>query len=90
MACALANDKVTTKANAKCAAEDPQSDKHKRDSLEKQRQGHGHWKPELASDSEEALHADRDASMDPHQLAERTKRLAEETSKAGTSMRDGL
>ncbi|UKZ56480.1 hypothetical protein TrVGV298_010317 [Trichoderma virens] len=36
---------------------------HKRDSLAKQKRGSGHWKPELASDSEEAVRADR-ASRD--------------------------
>ncbi|TFB02301.1 hypothetical protein CCMA1212_006124 [Trichoderma ghanense] len=67
---------------------------HKRDSLEKQKRGSGHWKPELASDSEEAVKADR-ASREHtpeelRELQERTKKAAEETSKAGTSMRDGL
>lgn len=70
-------------------------DLHKKDSLAKQKQGSGHWKPELASDSEEALKADR-ASKDGHAaerieaLQERTKKAAEETSKAGTSMRDAM
>ncbi|RFU79878.1 mitochondrial carrier pet8 [Trichoderma arundinaceum] len=70
-------------------------DMHKKDSLAKQKKGSGHWKPELASDSEEAVKADR-ASRDMHEgelmkaLQERTKKAAEETSKAGTSMRDGL
>lgn len=69
-------------------------DRHKKDSLEKQKKGSGHWKPELASDSEEAVRADR-ASREhtPEQLRElqeRTKKAAEETTKAGTSMRDGL
>ncbi|KAF9878480.1 hypothetical protein CkaCkLH20_03972 [Colletotrichum karsti] len=66
-------------------------EKHKQDSLSKQKQGKGHWKPELASDSEEAIKADRShEGVDPKTLAERTKRAAEETSKAGTSMREGL
>lgn len=70
-------------------------DLHKRDSLAKQKKGSGHWKPELASDSEEAVKADR-ASRDLHAsekiaaLQERTKKAAEETSKAGTSMRDAM
>lgn len=69
-------------------------DHHKQDSLAKQKKGSGHWKPELASDSEEAVKADRASKenlaekMDA--LQERTKRAAEETSKAGTSMRDGM
>ncbi len=52
--------------------------------------GKGHWKPELASDSEEAVKADRDTSSSPAELAEKTKRHAEEKAKAGTSMSDGL
>jgi hypothetical protein len=70
-------------------------DHHKKDSLDKQKKGSGHWKPELASDSEEAVKADR-ASRDSHSaeeiaaLQERTKKSAEETSKAGTSMRDAM
>lgn len=69
-------------------------DHHKQDSLAKQKKGSGHWKPELASDSEEAVRADRASKenlaekMDA--LQERTKRAAEETSKAGTSMRDSM
>jgi hypothetical protein len=31
------------------------NEKHKNDMLEKQKAGKGHWKPELASDSEEAV-----------------------------------
>ena len=70
-------------------------DKHKSDSITKQKQGKGHWKPELASDSEEAVKSDRHHQESGRgesieQLQERTKRAAEETSKAGTSMRDGL
>lgn len=32
-----------------------QREKHKEDQLQKQKEGKGHWKPELASDSEEAV-----------------------------------
>jgi hypothetical protein len=32
-----------------------QSERHKQDLLKKQKEGKGHWKPELASDSEEAV-----------------------------------
>lgn len=32
-----------------------QNEKHKQDLLQKQKDGKGHWKPELASDSEEAV-----------------------------------
>ncbi|TVY59070.1 hypothetical protein LCER1_G000366 [Lachnellula cervina] len=35
------------------------NEKHKQDTLQKQKDGKGHWKPELASDSEEAVTADR-------------------------------
>ncbi|KAI0131143.1 hypothetical protein F4814DRAFT_157501 [Daldinia grandis] len=68
-------------------------EKHKQDLLAKHKEGKGHWKPELASDSEEAVKADRhggNGKEDVAALQERTKRAAEETSKAGTSMRDGL
>ncbi|KAI8661801.1 hypothetical protein NCS55_01051200 [Fusarium keratoplasticum] len=65
-------------------------DKHKQDSLAKQKKGTGHWKPELASDSEEAVKADRSANEPAKDLQERTKRAAEETAKAGTSMRDNM
>ncbi|KAH6961698.1 hypothetical protein BKA56DRAFT_182328 [Ilyonectria sp. MPI-CAGE-AT-0026] len=71
-------------------------DRHKQDSLAKQKKGTGHWKPELASDSEEAVRADRAAAAAEladvkeaiRKLQERTKKAAEELSKAGTSMRD--
>lgn len=31
------------------------NERHKQDQLQKQKDGKGHWKPELASDSEEAV-----------------------------------
>lgn len=68
-------------------------DRHKRDSLAKQKKGAAHWKPELASDSEEAVRADRAAkgsAEDLKHLQDRTKRAAEETAKAGTSMKDNM
>ncbi|KAI1499418.1 hypothetical protein F5X99DRAFT_411052 [Biscogniauxia marginata] len=74
-------------------------DKHKQDLLSKHKEGKGHWKPELASDSEEAVKADRASTAagggaataeDVRAMQERTKRTAEETSKSGTSMHDGL
>jgi hypothetical protein len=78
------------------ASTDPNStdyEKHKQDSLAKQKKGEGHWKPELASVSEESVKADRmgpkeagEAAM--KRLQEQTKGRAEETSKQGTSMRD--
>ncbi|KAH8168927.1 hypothetical protein LIA77_11053 [Sarocladium implicatum] len=65
---------------------------HKQDSLKKQKEGTAHWKPELASDSEEAVKADRApmSEKDTKKLQEQTKRAAEEASKAGTSVRDGM
>ncbi|KAH8677525.1 hypothetical protein BX600DRAFT_545287 [Xylariales sp. PMI_506] len=66
-------------------------ERHKQDQLAKQKKGAGHWKPELASDSEEAVKADRaHKGEDFKSMQERTKTAAEETRKAGTSMRDGL
>ncbi|KAH6851041.1 hypothetical protein B0I37DRAFT_353432 [Chaetomium sp. MPI-CAGE-AT-0009] len=80
------------------ASTDPNAsdfERHKQDSLAKQKKGEGHWKPELASVSEESVKADRlgpqeagEAAM--KRLQEQTKGRAEETSKTGTSMRDGL
>ncbi|KAG9256701.1 uncharacterized protein F5Z01DRAFT_483316 [Emericellopsis atlantica] len=66
--------------------------KHKSDSLEKQKQGKGHWKPELASDSEEAVKADRSGRgpEETAKLQERTKRAAEESAQAGTSVKDNM
>ncbi|KAL2203480.1 hypothetical protein CC79DRAFT_1371534 [Sarocladium strictum] len=65
-------------------------EKHKQDSLEKQKKGNAHWKPELASDSEEALKADRHSKDDPQTLAEKTKHAANEASKSGTSTKDHM
>ncbi|KAI0914600.1 hypothetical protein F4824DRAFT_496400 [Ustulina deusta] len=65
-------------------------EKHKQDLLAKHKSGKGHWKPELASDSEEAVKADRTSYEDVTTMQNRTKATAEETSKTGTSMRDGL
>ncbi|KAI0406249.1 hypothetical protein F4802DRAFT_106485 [Xylaria palmicola] len=65
-------------------------EKHKQDLLAKQKSGKGHWKPELASDSEAAVKADRAGKEDIAALQNRTKGMPEETSKTGTSMRDGL
>ncbi|KAG5931816.1 hypothetical protein E4U53_001594 [Claviceps sorghi] len=65
-------------------------DKHKRDSLAKQKRGAGHWKPELASDSEEAVRADQAGREDFRSMQERTKKAAEESRKAGTSAGEGF
>ncbi|KAI5858284.1 hypothetical protein GGS23DRAFT_600638 [Durotheca rogersii] len=75
------------------ATESHDPERHKQDLLAKQKAGTAHWKPELATDSEEAVKADRhggEGKEDIHTLQERTKSAAEETSRAGTSMRDGL
>ncbi|KAK4133255.1 hypothetical protein BT67DRAFT_424155 [Trichocladium antarcticum] len=68
---------------------------HKQDSLAKQEQGKGHWKPELASVSEESIKADRSGCVKTDEetlkkLQEKTKWRAEETHKTGTSRCDGL
>jgi len=64
---------------------------HKQDLLAKQKAGKGHWKPELASDSEEAVNADRAHKGEtPEELAKKTSSHAEEKHKAGTSQHDGL
>ncbi|KZZ94923.1 hypothetical protein AAL_05034 [Moelleriella libera RCEF 2490] len=68
---------------------DADYDKHKQDSLSKQKRGEGHWKRELASDSEEAVRADRASDENVADLQERTKKTAEELSKAGTSNSKG-
>lgn len=65
-------------------------EKHKQDSLSKQKTGKGHWKPELASDGEEAVKADRTPDEDISKLQERTKKHAEEKSKSGTSGTDPM
>ncbi|OAA79839.1 Mitochondrial carrier protein PET8 [Akanthomyces lecanii RCEF 1005] len=68
-------------------------DKHKLDSLRKQKDSAGHWKRELASDSEEAVKADKGhgaASESVEQLQERTKKMAEESKKSGTSSHEGM
>jgi len=80
------------------ASQDPNPeafDKHKQDSLAKQKQGKGHWKPELASNSEESIWADRMSGEQASEeamkrLQDRTKEAAEQNAKAGTSMSDGL
>ncbi|POS71520.1 hypothetical protein DHEL01_v210091 [Diaporthe helianthi] len=63
---------------------------HKQDSLSKQKAGKGHWKPELASDGEEAVKADRTPDEDISKLQERTKKHAEDKSKSGTSGTDPM
>jgi len=68
-----------------------QNEHHKQDQLAKQKEGKGHWKPELASDSEEAVNADRNHKDEsPEALQEKTAHHAEEKHKAGTSQHDGF
>ncbi|KAL1865158.1 hypothetical protein Daus18300_007284 [Diaporthe australafricana] len=65
-------------------------EKHKQDSLSKQKDGKGHWKPELASDGEEAIKADRTPDEDISKLQERTKKHAQEKAHSGTSGTDPM
>jgi len=67
------------------------NEKHKQDLLAKQKEGKGHWKPELASDSEEAVNADRQHKGESvKELQDKTAKHAEEKHKAGTSQHDGF
>lgn len=87
---------LQTPANISKADPNPDEfERHKQDSIKKAKEGKAHWKPELASDSEEAVKADRMSPSEANEAAmkrlqEQTKGNAEETSKSGTSMRDGL
>lgn len=68
-------------------------DKHKDDSLRKHKAGGAHWKRELASDSEEAVKADKGHGATKESVAElqeRTKKMAEESAKSGTSGHEGM
>ncbi|CAG8973245.1 hypothetical protein HYALB_00000004 [Hymenoscyphus albidus] len=57
-------------------------EKHKQDQLAKQKEGKGHWKPELASDSEEAITADRSHQNESiEDLQEKTKEYADKKHK---------
>jgi len=67
------------------------NERHKQDQFQKQKEGKGHWKPELASNSEEAVAADRQAgdhSID--ELQKKTADHAEKKHKHGTSQEPGL
>ncbi|KAK3493231.1 hypothetical protein B0T13DRAFT_513480 [Neurospora crassa] len=58
---------------------DPQAyEKHKQESLKKQKEGKGQWKPELASNSEENVKADR---LSDAEFAEASKRELEKHTK---------
>lgn len=73
-------------------------EKHKQDLLKKQKEGKGHWKSELGSNSEEAVKADRShtGGKDGHsesaikELQQRTAGHAEKKHKYGTSQDEGL
>jgi len=67
------------------------NERHKQDQLQKQRDGKGHWKPELASNSEEAVAADRQAGNDSIQeMQKKTAEHAEKKHKHGTSQDPGF
>ncbi|KAH8803936.1 hypothetical protein F5882DRAFT_392635 [Hyaloscypha sp. PMI_1271] len=68
-----------------------ENERHKQDQLQKQKDGKGHWKPELASNSEEAVAADRQAGDHTmEELQKKTAKHAEEKHKHGTSQDPGL
>jgi len=71
------------------------NEKHKQDSITKSKEGKGHWKPELASDSEEAVAADRHEHSDHSEegikeLQKKTTEHAEKKHKHGTSQDPGM
>ncbi|OWP02012.1 hypothetical protein B2J93_1484 [Marssonina coronariae] len=67
------------------------TEKHKQDTLQKQQDGKGHWKPELASDSEEAITADRHSTNDSiEEMQKKTTEHVEKKHKHGTSQDPGL
>jgi len=71
------------------------NEKHKQDQIQKQKEGKGHWKPELASDSEEAISADRahkekGGEESIEELQNRTREHAQKKLKHGTSQDTGL
>lgn len=52
---------------------------HKQDQLSKQKQGKNEWRPELASNSEEAVAADRNHEGEsPEELQKKTKDIPEQ------------
>ncbi|KAI1006308.1 hypothetical protein K3495_g1912 [Podosphaera aphanis] len=79
--------KETDRYNPEQAAD---NERHKQDTLMKQKEGRGHWKPELASDSEEAIMADRNHKGESvEELQKKTADVAEETLQSGTSQGSG-
>lgn len=88
MASGVRSLKETDRHNPDAAAH---NEHHKQDQLAKQKAGKGHWKPELASDSEEAINADRNHQGESvEELQNKTAKHAEEKHKAGTSQHDGF
>ncbi|KAG9228400.1 hypothetical protein BJ875DRAFT_477543 [Amylocarpus encephaloides] len=68
-----------------------ENEKHKQDQLRKQKEGKGHWKPELASDSEEAIQAERNhVDESPEEMQKRTAEHVQKKHKHGTSQDSGL
>jgi len=67
------------------------NEKHKQDQLDKSKQGKGHWKPELASNSEEAVAADRNSKDESiEEMQKKTAEHVEKTHKHGTSQDPGF
>jgi len=71
-----------------------QSEIAKQDTLKKQKEGKGHWKPELASESEEAVAADRHTTGKTkeslEELQKRTVQHAHKKNEHGTSQDPGM
>ncbi|KAG4434989.1 hypothetical protein IFR05_009514 [Cadophora sp. M221] len=67
-----------------------ENEKHKQDTLQKQKEGKGHWKPELASDSEEAVVADRSSNESIEEMQKKTAEHVQKKQKHGTSQDPGL
>ncbi|KAE8453501.1 hypothetical protein EG329_010362 [Mollisiaceae sp. DMI_Dod_QoI] len=67
------------------------NERHKQDLLQKHKDGKGHWKPELASNSEEAVAADRQAGKESIQeMQKKTAEHVEKKHKHGTSQDPGF
>jgi hypothetical protein len=57
-------------------------EQHKQDQLQKQKEGKGHWKPELASNSEESVAADRNENNSSiKEMQDKTVKHVEEKQK---------
>lgn len=63
-----------------CTETDIDYEHHKKESLQKQKKGEPEWKRELASDSEEAVYAERNHGHETIEtMQKRTKEKAEES-----------